>query len=291
VRSQTSIHRICKFCAKYHLQWCRTNRILANSFEPSPKRALYLCVSVCSLCPVSSFIFICRCSQSFVLCYILSSSAAVAVAVCSLLFLLNCFHHKLNSASFNHNYHPPLCWTQGSPQALTCWPWTSWQTVFSIFFNFLSLVHDYGWFKLLPLRTHSVIVPYISFVRFGWKNTKFIQLWQIDMLSVCVCVICCAVFDAAVPLLFHVGVRLLFLLLVFLCASVFVRLLSLFECPWLSFAFSRSSAWPVSYNVLKCTVWLSPMICYLFVFVVLFPLVWCVGWLCCCCFSCVVPCE
>ena len=187
MRSQTSIHRICKFCAKYHLQWCRTNRILANSFEPSPKRALYLCVSVCSLCPVSSFIVICRCSQSFVLCYILSSSAAVAVAVCSLLFLLNCFHHKLNSASFNHNYHPPLCWTQGSPQALTCWPWTSWQTVFSIFFNFLSLVHDYGWFKLLPLRTHSVIVPYISFVRFGWKNTKFIQLWQIDMLSVCVC--------------------------------------------------------------------------------------------------------
>jgi len=83
-----------------------------------------------------------------------------------------------------------------------------------------------------------------------------------------VCVICCAVFDAAVPLLFHVGVRLLFLLLVFLCASVFFRLLSLFECPWLSFAFSRSSAWPVSYNVLKCTVWLSPMICYLFVFVV-----------------------
>jgi hypothetical protein len=106
-----------------------------------------------------------------------------------------------------------------------------------------------------------------------------------------VCVICCAVFDAAVPLLFHVGVRLLFLLLVFLCASVLFRLLSLFECPWLSFAFSRSSAWPVSYNVLKCTVWLSPMICYLFVFVVLFPLVWCVGWLCCCCFSCVVPCE
>ena len=86
----------------------------------------------------------------------------------------------------------------------------------------------------IPLHMNSAIVPYISVVHFGWENIKFIQLWQIDMLSVCVCVIFCSVFDVAVPLLFHVGVILLFLMLFFLCFSVLLVsscCLSVLGCP------------------------------------------------------------
>ena len=62
----------------------------------------------------------------------------------------------------------------------------------------------------------------LYFIRpFGMKKHKIHLTWTDRHVEcVCVCVICCAVFDAAVPLLFHVGVLLLFLLLFFLCSSV-----------------------------------------------------------------------
>jgi hypothetical protein len=145
--------------------------------------------------------------------------------------------------------------------------------LFSQFFKF-SKLSPRLWMMQIASAAYTICDCSLDFIRpFGVKKHKIHPtLTDRHVECVCVCVICCAVFDAAVPLLFRVGVLLLFLLLLFLCSSVlFVSscCLGVLGCP-LHFIGHLRGRFLVIFLCALCVSTLCSVICLFLLFC--FPL-------------------